>query len=295
MEDSDYHLRARAWTTGGDADTTPAEVVFTYDATVPASTTLITPTGGVELPAGQDVTLVWQPVGPDGGSPLSYRVRLDGSVYTTTQATYTFSTIADGPHTWGVQVLDAAGNTSNWITTTFSVSGYHCWLPLVMRSFRVGVECTDVLDNGTFESDGGWELNQLATYDRTLVRSGARSGRVGVPPGEPGSDVFSSVAQTVALPAADRATLRLWVYPIGEGDDPGDWHYVGLRDQSGVYHALDHWHSNARAWEQRQYDLSAYAASPAGQTVTLYVGTRNDGDDDTAALYVDDVVLEVCR
>jgi hypothetical protein len=29
--------------------------------------------------------------------------------------------------------------------------------------------------------------------------------------------------------------------------------------------------------------------------VTLYIGVRNDGDDDTAALYVDDVVLEICQ
>jgi bacillopeptidase F (M6 metalloprotease family) len=41
----------------------------------------------------------------------------------------------------------------------------------------------------------------------------------------------------------------------------------------------------------RQYDLSSYL----GQTVTLYIGARNDGDGDTAALYVDDVVLEICQ
>jgi hypothetical protein len=40
----------------------------------------------------------------------------------------------------------------------------------------------------------------------------------------------------------------------------------------------------------RQYDLSAYV----GQTVTIYIGTVNDGDDYTSALYVDDVKVEVC-
>jgi hypothetical protein len=34
--------------------------------------------------------------------------------------------------------------------------------------------------------------------------------------------------------------------------------------------------------------------SYAGQTVTLYVGAKKDGDDDTAALYVDAVQVEVC-
>jgi bacillopeptidase F (M6 metalloprotease family) len=57
-----------------------------------------------------------------------------------------------------------------------------------------------------------------------------------------------------------------------------------------VYHSLDQWHSEAGIWGQREYDLSAFL----GQTVTLYVGTRNDGDDDTAAMYVDDVMLDVC-
>jgi len=28
--------------------------------------------------------------------------------------------------------------------------------------------------------------------------------------------------------------------------------------------------------------------------VTIYIGTVNDGDDDTSALYVDDVKFEVC-
>ena len=40
-------------------------------------------------------------------------------------------------------------------------------------------------------------------------------------------------------------------------------------------------------WE---YDMSGYL----GQTVTLYIGTYNNGDDDTAAMYIDDVTLEVC-
>ncbi len=293
LGDSDYYLRARAWTVNGDVDLSPAEVVFTYDTLAPVSTVLITPTGGVTISALPGVTLVWETV-VDEGSPLAYVVQLDGQPlspsYGTTQSAYTVIPIADGLHTWGVQVFDAAGNRSEWVTDTFSVSRYHAWLPLVMRNFEGGGECTDVLVNGGFELDEGWVLNRLATYDTTNVHSGARSARVGIPPGEPGSDAYSSVAQEVTLPGGNEATLWLWVYPISEESDPDDWHYVSLWDQSDVYHALDHWQSDARTWEQRQYDLSAYL----GQTVTLYVGTRNDGDDDAAALYVDDVALEVC-
>jgi len=38
------------------------------------------------------------------------------------------------------------------------------------------------------------------------------------------------------------------------------------------------------------YDLTPYK----GQVVTLYIGVKNDGDDDTAAMYVDDVSLVAC-
>ncbi|MDY7080747.1 MAG: fibronectin type III domain-containing protein [Chloroflexota bacterium] len=291
LSDSSYHLRGRAWTTDGVVDSSPAGLTFIYDTHAPTSTVLITPTSGITISALPGATLVWEPAVPDGGSPLAYVVQLDGQYYTTTQPAYTVTPIADGPHVWGVRVFDTAGNLSEWITSTFYVSRHHLWLPLVTRDFKsAGGVCTDVLLNGGFESDEGWVLNQLATYDTTNVHSGEQSMRVGISPGEPGDDTYSSVAQVVALPSGSQAVLQLWVYPIGEESDSDDWHYVSLRDESDTYYALDHWHSDARAWERREYDLSAYL----GQVVTLYVGTRNDGDDDTAALYVDDVVLEIC-
>ncbi|MBL7064659.1 MAG: fibronectin type III domain-containing protein [Anaerolineae bacterium] len=291
LSDSGYYLRARARTTDGGVDPSPDEVFFTYDTTPPANAVLIAPADGSTVSLVTDVVLTWESVGSDGGSSLAYVVELDGQPYTTTQSTYVVSHISGGPHAWGVQVFDAAGNRSEWATGTFYVRRYDLWLSLVMRNAEGGGStCAGVLVNGGFESGEGWVINRLAAYETSRVHSGARGVRVGIPPGEPGDGAYSSVAQTVPLPAGSGATLRLWVYPIGEGDDPGDWHYVGLSDSSGNYHFLDAWQSDARAWEQREYDLGAYV----GQTVTVYIGTRNDGDDDTAALYVDDVALEVC-
>jgi hypothetical protein len=301
LEDDGYYLRARAWTVEGDVDLSPAEVLFTYDTVPPAPTVLITPTGAVTISAPSVVTLAWQAVPPDGGSPLAYVVALDAKLYTTTLTTYRAPGIAGGEHTWGVQVFDGAGNRSAWITDTFSVNQYVLWLPVVMRNPDQGVQCENLLINGGFESDQAWVLNNLAVYDTTEKHSGVRSARVGIPPGEPGNASYSSVAQTLVLPASTllppgaTGALRLWSYSINEGDDADDWHYVSLRDQSGGYYAVDgQFRSDARQWVLRRYDLGEYVVSHAGESVTLYLGTRNDGDDDTAALYVDDVMLEVC-
>ncbi|HDQ72827.1 MAG TPA: hypothetical protein ENN19_12135 [Chloroflexi bacterium] len=292
--DDDYLLRARAWTTADEVDLSPAEVRFTYDTIPPAPTTLITPTGGVTLPA-VSATLVWEPVAPDGGSPLAYRAAWGKHIYTTSQTAYTVTGISAGEHVWGVQVFDAAGNHSAWVTDTVSIVQHHVWLPLILRAFSGGAGgCADRIVNGGFETDAGWVLNVLAVYDTEQTHTGARSARVGVPPGEPSDPVYSSVAQTVDLPAGGgtgKATLRLWVYPVLEGADADDRFYVSLTDEADARHLLKIWRSNERAWTPQEYDLSAYL----GQRVTLYVGARNDGGEGSAMMYVDDVTLEVCQ
>jgi N-acetylmuramoyl-L-alanine amidase len=132
--DGDYSLRARAWTTDPYSETTPAEVTFTYDTIPPTSTVLITPTGGVTVTTPV-FALEWQAVPPDGGSPLAYVVKLDGqAIVTTTQPMYTFvGYIPNGPHTWEVQVVDAAGNGSDWVSDAFVTDVHHYWLPVVCR------------------------------------------------------------------------------------------------------------------------------------------------------------------
>ncbi|MGD1995447.1 MAG: fibronectin type III domain-containing protein [Anaerolineae bacterium] len=286
LEDDDYRLQARAWTTGGVSDTWPAEATFTYDTLPPTNTTLITPTGGITIYAVTGVTLEWESVGPDSGSPLSYRLELDGQAYTTTQTSYTTDYIAEGAHTWRVQVFDAAGNYSDWVTDTFSIQQYESWLPLVMRSFELS---TDVIVNGGFEINEGWILNQLAVYDPTNARSDARSARVGILDPDLNAYSYSSVRQTATLPAGSRATLSLWVYPVG--DDPGDSHYVTMFDEGDAYHNLGTWaaDTDSQIWQQREYDLSAYV----GQTVDLYIGTKNDGNGGPAGMYIDDVSLKI--
>ncbi len=271
--DGGYILRARAWASNGSLDTLPAEATFTHDTISPTATTLITPTGGVSFTAVL-ARLEWQPI-TDTGSALGYTVRLDDRFYTTTQSVYTVTVV--GPqsgwraYTWGVQVFDAAGNRSAWVTDTFSVSQHHTWLPLVLRDFTPAPPpppaCVDVVVNGGFETDDAWLLHR-AVYTTTRQHSGARSAQTGIPPGQPGggSVTFSSVRQPITLTTGATATLRLWVYPISEGgDDEADFCYISLYDQSNTYHALATWLSNEQAWVYREYDPSPYL----GQRITL--------------------------
>ena len=115
--------------------------------------------------------------------------------------------------------------------------------------------------------------------------------RVGILPDQSGGGTisYSSISQTVALPAGSRATLRYWIYPIYQDDD-GDLQYVWLVDAAGTTRHLATSRDDGWAWDERILDLSAFA----GQTIRLHFSVKNDGDGDVATIYLDDVRLEVC-
>jgi hypothetical protein len=162
------------------------------------------------------------------------------------------------------------------------------WLPVILRRLKTSTsECTDAITNGGFELDQGWATHQ-ATFDLTRVRSGARSARVGILLGEPGSG-YSSVRQQIQLPSGQSAVLRLWVSSAG-GIDGVDYHYVVIYDEDRSTVIRHTWRSGSQDWTQKEFDLSSHW----GQSLLLYIGTFNDGSGSPAAMYVDDVSLEVC-
>ncbi|MCX7855879.1 MAG: fibronectin type III domain-containing protein, partial [Anaerolineae bacterium] len=178
--------------------------------------------------------------------------------------------------------------TLDFLTTEPSVVRHRVFLPLVLRDF--GSSPSPVVVNGGFETDGGWTLNRLAAYDTSLARSGARSMRLGILPGEPGQYVYSSVSQSFAVPEGPAITLSLWVY-LRTGGDRDDLFYVSLYDGSGQYRLLDSWRPGdlpEGMWVERRVDLTPYE----GQQVTLYIGVKNDGDSLNAAMNVDDVGVQ---
>ncbi|MGQ9491591.1 MAG: hypothetical protein ACUVS6_13020 [Anaerolineae bacterium] len=190
--------------------------------------------------------------------------------------------------------------------------------------------CEERLINGGFEVvDLGWQrptTPATAQYSTKYVHAGERSLRTGI---DGGANVYSysSVNQSVTIPSiATSATLTFWWYPIsGEGPlsaadeaapDPvtlqravqadaglaaaflapdsiasSDRQYVLLlRTDGTVLKTLMWTRSNARAWKQLTFDLSAYK----GQTIRVAFGTYNDGADGATAMYVDDASVVIC-
>jgi hypothetical protein len=170
------------------------------------------------------------------------------------------------------------------------------FLPLVLRRFQVEPEtCMDVIVNGGFETDAGWTIMQVsypAAYTTMMSYAGARSARVGIPSGSPGGGAvtYSAISQTIALPPGYSATLQYWVYPVFEDQDDGDLQYAWLVDAYDEIRYLRRARENLMAWVEREVDMSAFA----GQTVSLRFSVMNDGDDDTAVTYLDDVRVLVC-
>ncbi len=287
-----YLLRARA--VGAQPDPSPAEVSFFYDVTAPLTPTLRAPLDRQTLSLATAI-LVWESLA-DEGAPLRYELELDGDRYQTEDTFYAVD-VTPGEHRWRVRAVDAAGNVGPWSpTATFTfesqVSRTSVYLPLVGRNIlSAPATCEVVLDSG-FETANTWEYNALAQRVNDVVYAGDWAARVGIPLGEPGAAAYSSIAHRVALPAdAAAITLDYMAYPVNEASDADDIHYVSLLDAAGSVHTLSTATSDVRTWEACALDLTAFA----GQEVKLYLGVKNDGDDDTAALYVDEVRVQVCR
>ncbi|MFO7743161.1 MAG: N-acetylmuramoyl-L-alanine amidase [Anaerolineae bacterium] len=135
LEDGSYVLQARACTPAGACDPTPDEVEFILDTVRPPATSLVAPASGVTLKAVA-VPLRWELVVQDSGSEIGYDVRVDDRHDTCSESTYTAWVAGSGKHTWGVRVVDRAGNASDWVEDWFSLEQSHFWLPCVLRGFK---------------------------------------------------------------------------------------------------------------------------------------------------------------
>ena len=202
-----------------------------------------------------------------------------------------------GAYTARARAWDTSGiSDTTPAEARFFVLEQAAFLPLVLRRLQIEpVVCTDVLVNGGFETDAGWRIMQVsypAAYTTTMAYAGTRSARVGIPSDRPGGGAvtYSAISQTIALPSGHSAMLKYRVYPVYEDIDEGDKQYAWLVDAYGETHFLHTSRDNLMTWVAREVDMSAFA----GQTVSLRFSVKNDGDNDTAVTYLDDVRVWVC-
>ena len=152
------------------------------------------------------------------------------------------------------------------------------------------VACKNLIVNGTMESESGWALtnNETPSQYTSVAHSGQRGILTGALAGTyvPGVR-YSSARQTVTLPAGQPATLRVWYRPEYEPNPGNDRQYVAIIKTDGTFVPLLSTLQNARTWLFFESDISAYA----GQTITIYLGTVNDGVGGVTRTYFDDVEL----
>lgn len=175
-------------------------------------------------------------------------------------------------------------------------------------------QCTDLIVNGGFEANNGWQINANAYpagYVTFPVHSGARSLRAGIVSPADNRYSYSSVQQTVFIPAGPPSVaLRFNLFatttgtraaalipppivptsPLDRAKLADDVQLVLLFDSAGRQHVLLYQRQWYSQWQQHTFDLSPYR----GQAVTLYFGVFNNGTGGVTGMYVDDVSLSYC-
>lgn len=154
--------------------------------------------------------------------------------------------------------------------------------------------CLNLLTNSNMETNTGWVFGPSPApggYSLDRFVSPVRSARLGILTG-PNVNSFSSMRQTVIVPAVDQLRLRLAVYQLSQPLDPSDEQEIRILDPvtNGTLRQVWSAAGNDATWKTLQFDLSDFL----GQTITLYINVRNNGSDGVTAMYVDDVVLEAC-
>ncbi len=188
----------------------------------------------------------------------------------------------------------------NWQGDVFVASDSGVW--------QYNTPAQDILINGGFEHDGGWELpvtRYQAGFSGDVMFNGRQSAQIGII-NDSDKYAYSSVRQTVTLPAnVVTATLTYHTYLVSSetvtatqtavfparAPASGDAQYGLILDpDTGDILDTIFWElSNDQTWQSGSFDLSGYA----GQTVVLHFGVYNDGLDGPTGFYLDDTALVV--
>ncbi len=151
---------------------------------------------------------------------------------------------------------------------------------------------TNLVQNGGFESSGGWVYS--STYaparSKTEAHSGSYSLKVGNSSGQSGD---STAYQQVSIPSsAHKASLNFYYWPASNDSSTYAWQEADIVDSNGnVLQQLFQSTTNDQVWIQMNFDLSAYA----GQTIGIQFLDHEEANGGAYAtyMYVDDVALNV--
>ncbi len=320
------------WSLGDGSTSTQTHPIHTYTATGTYTVALtVSKMDGTLILPGNTSTLTrtnyitvseYSPPQAPGdlqATPISFsQIRLDWQDNSSDETGFT---IYDG-----ITMTNIEANTISYTVGGLAPASYHCFR---IRAFNdhgnsnwsdwacaTTFTCTEGIANGGFEDDGGWEFPVTpypATYTMAITHTGSRAVRTGIVDPADNRESFSSVQQTVSIPAdVVSATLRFWVYPIS-GEPPltptvtvrpsaetlqdmlnqsyVDMQYVWVlnEDDEPLRYLL--WRrSDEQRWTLYEHDMTIHA----GQTIKLRFGSVNNGADGVTAMYVDDVSLEIC-
>ncbi len=155
--------------------------------------------------------------------------------------------------------------------------------------------CTNVIANGGFENWGSWTLGNTLLqpfYQGTIVHSGLRALAMGNT-GQPNYISFSSASQRANLPKNPYRTayLEFWRFTKSSGEAGDYQEFVVLNANTGqTLDVLWRQNLNENAWVMQQIDMTRYL----GRDILVYFNVYNNGGSGTAAMYLDDVSLNLC-
>jgi hypothetical protein len=170
---------------------------------------------------------------------------------------------------------------------------HRLYLPQIIQGKETGEACTELLANGGAETNEAWEFvgGWPGDYSSSHVRSGDQAIRLGIETAGDDGYLYSSVQQTVRLPAnATQLSLSFWRYPTSSNPDD-DRAYLALLDSGGgLLDTLWLATSDNRTWQPATFDLTAYR----GQTIMLRFSVLNKSSPGVTADWLDDISLASC-
>ena len=174
--------------------------------------------------------------------------------------------------------------------------------------------CENQLSNSGFENNKAWDIPltaRPARYSTKELHSGSRSMLTGLIKDEPNIVSYSDAGQWVTVPKNDdNAVLKFWKFqrsnelgltalpeppPLGTAfsleASAGDVQYLLILDQFSNVIGVPIWErDNTGGWVYDEISLKKYA----GKTIKIQFGTYNNGVSGLTAMFVDDMVLDIC-